>query len=457
MNNFNERVVASDMSKKRIIAIDGPAASGKSTVARAVAKRLNCTYVDSGAFYRGVTWKMLQEGVNTKNPLLVLPALLKSKWTFEVRDGAVVFAIDGVEPGEELRDKDVREAVSDVAAIPGVRTFVVSRLRKLKKLGSLAMEGRDIGSVVFPKTPYKFYLDANPEERAKRRHAELLARGETEKAQEVLDSLQRRDEKDSSRKTAPLKVADGAYVIDTAHYDVEGVVRTLMERVQNLEAPRTDKMINPIWYSIACKFFWISLRLINRIQFSGLQNVPKTGGVIIASNHASYLDPPAVGACTYRIRMTHFMARDTLFETPFMHWFLHKVGVIPLDRDKGDVRAMRTSIQLLKNGASVALFPEGTRSESGELQPPKPGIGFLVAKGQAPVVPVYVHGSYEAWSKHSGGLKRKPIHVIFGKLITQEEIERLGKGREAYAKIGELIMERIAELKAEFENKRVGR
>ena len=439
------------MNKRRIIAIDGPAASGKSTVARETAKRLNCIYVDSGAFYRGVTWKMLQDGVNTKNPLLVLPALLKSKWTFEVRDHAVVFAIDGVEPGEALRDKDVREAVSDVAAIPGVRTFVVANLRKLQKLGSLAMEGRDIGSVVFPKTPYKFYLDANPEERAKRRHAELVARGETEKAQEVMESLQRRDEKDSSRKAAPLKVADGAYVIDTSEYDVDGVARVLLGRITELEKPRSDKMINPIWYRITCKVFGICLKTINNIKVYGVQNVPRSGGVIIASNHASYIDPPAVGASSRRMRMTHFMARDTLFRNPFMGVFLRRVGVIPLDREKGDLKAMKTAIQLLKDGACVALFPEGTRSETGELQPPKPGIGFLVSKGEAPVVPVYVHGSFEAWSKHSGGLKRNPVSVIYGKLITHEEIQGLGKGRDAYAKIGELIMERIKELKDKFE------
>ena len=439
------------MSKQRIIAIDGPAASGKSTVAREVSKRLNCIYVDSGAFYRGVTWKMLQAGVSTKNPLLVIPVLLKSKWKFEIRAGAVVFTIDGVEPGEALRDKDVREAVSDIAAMPAVRTFVVSRLRKLKKLGSLAMEGRDIGSVVFPKTPYKFYLDANPEERAKRRHAELVAKGETEKAQEVLESLQRRDQKDSSRQTAPLKIAVGAYVIDSSGQSIEQVTKILMDRVADLERPRSDKMINPIWYSITCNFFWVCLRLRNRIKFYGLRNVPKTGGVIVASNHASYIDPPAVGACTYRTRMTHFMARDTLFKKGFMNWFLHKVGVIPLDRDKGDIKAMKTAITLLKDGASVALFPEGTRSPDGELQPPKPGIGFLVAKGNAPVVPVYVHGSYAAWSKNSNGWKSKPISVIFGQLITQEEIRRLGEGREAYGLIGELIMKRIADLKEKFE------
>jgi CMP/dCMP kinase len=439
--------------KKRIIAIDGPAASGKSTVAKEIAKRLNCIYVDSGAFYRGVTWKMLQAFVNTQNPLAVLPVLLKSKWSFEVRDRAVVFSIDGQEPGDEaLRSKAVREAVADIAAMPAVRKVVVSKLRKQKKLGSIAMEGRDIGSVVFPGTPYKFYLDANPEERARRRHAELVQAGETEKAQEVLESLRRRDEKDSSRKTDPLKIADGAYVIDTSEYDVEGVTRVLMSRIAELEKPRTDKMINPVWYRMTCAFFGMMLKFLNQYKIYGIQNVPKSGGVILASNHASYLDPPAVGAGSRKVRMTHFMARDTLFRRPLMGAFLRRVGVIPLDRERGDIKAMKTAIQLLRDGASVALFPEGTRSENGELQPAKPGIGFLVAKGEAPVVPVYVHGSYDAWSKHSGGLKRKPISIIFGKLITREEIQSLGSGREAYPKIGALIMQRIAELKRAFEN-----
>lgn len=436
---------------KRIIAIDGPAASGKSTVAREVAKRLNCIYVDSGSFYRGVTWKMLQAGVNTKNPLQVLPALMKSKWEIKERDRAVVFSIDGVEPGEALRSKEVCEAVSDIAAMPAVRTFVVRHLRRLTKLGSLAMEGRDIGSVVFPKTPYKFYLDANPEERARRRHTELLAKGETEKAQEVLESLQRRDQKDAARQTAPLKIAGGAYVIDSTGQGIEEVTRVLMDRVAELERPRSDKMINPIWYRMTCKVFGICLTICNRYRVYGLDNVPKTGGVIIASNHASYLDPPAVGAASRRIRMTHFMARDTLFHNPFLRLLFRHVGVIPLDREKGDMKAMKTAIQLLRDGASVALFPEGTRSLDGKFQPPKPGIGFLVSKGNAPVVPVYVHGSYEAWSKHSGGLKCKPIAVVFGRLITQEEIRNLGEGRESYTKIGELIMSRIAELKVRFE------
>jgi cytidylate kinase len=439
------------MSGQRIIAIDGPAASGKSTVAHETAKRLNCIYVDSGALYRGVTWKMIQAGVDTKHSLQVIPALLKSKWTFTVRDGAVVFSIDGVEPGDALRSKQVTEAVSDIAAMPPVRKFVVHRLRKLSSLGSLAMEGRDIGSVVFPKTPYKFYLDASPEERAKRRHAEFTAKGEPEKAQEVLESLQRRDQKDSSRKTAPLKIADGAYVIDTSGHNVEEVTKIVIDRIHELERPRSEAMISPGLYRAACNVLGFGLKICNQIKVVGLQNVPKTGGLIIASNHASYLDPPAIGSFC-RMRTIHFMARDTLFRNPLMSGFMRHVGVIPLDRERGgDLKAMKTAIQLLQDGGAVALFPEGTRTTDGNLQPPKPGVGFLVAKGCSPVVPVYIHGSYEAWSKYSGGLKRVPITVIFGHLITREEIRRLGTGRKAYALIGELIMKRIAELKEKFE------
>ncbi len=439
------------MSKKRIIAIDGPAASGKSTVARAVAKELDCIFVDSGAFYRGVTWAALRRGASVKNPAEVLSTLKKSKWKVFVRDGASVFASDGVEPGEALRGKEVREAVADVAGVPEVRAFVVKKLRALRRFGSLSMEGRDIGSVVFPQTPFKFYLDANPEERAKRRHAELLAKGETEKAQEVLDSLQRRDEKDSSRKTAPLKVAEGAYVIDTSEQSIEEVTQTVLNRISELETPHVEVIGSPLFYRYTCDVFNAFLKTSNRLKVIGGGNIPKAGGLIVASNHSSYLDPPAVGAATRLVRTTHFMARDTLFEKPLMGWFLRNVGVISLDREKGDVRAMRTAIHLLKGGASVALFPEGTRSEDGTLQPPKPGIGFLVAKGQTPVLPVYVHGSHAAWSKSSGGLKHLPITVIIGRLITREEIQEMGKGREAYVKIGELIMERIAELKADFE------
>ncbi len=206
------------MSSKRssvILAIDGPSASGKSTVARMAAGRLGFNYVDSGSFYRGLTWKSLREGIDTTLAAQVVALLERIDFQCFLRQGAVMFTIDGEDPGDQIRSQPVQEHVSDIAAIPEVRTFVVKMLRETVQLGSLAMEGRDIGTVVFPETPFKYYLDANPEERARRRYAELSAQSGYSDVSEVYDSLARRDRKDSTRKAAPLQIALGARVIDS--------------------------------------------------------------------------------------------------------------------------------------------------------------------------------------------------------------------------------------------------
>lgn len=216
----------------QVIAIDGPSASGKSSVSKGVAFQLDSLYVDSGALYRGVTWNALLRKVNVKVPDDVVASIDAATWTFFVQDGAVVFSVDGVVPVQELREKATREAVADVAAIPEVRKFVVQKLQEMLQFGSLVMEGRDIGTVVFPDTPYKFYLDADPEERAMRRYRELMAAGESEKAEEVMASLQKRDAKDSSRKTAPLSVASGAQRIDSTSLTLEQVIQTVLDTVR---------------------------------------------------------------------------------------------------------------------------------------------------------------------------------------------------------------------------------
>lgn len=216
------------------IAIDGPSASGKSTVSKGVAERLEFIYVDSGALYRGVTWQALRKGVDVANAGAVIEAMHEAEWDFFVQDGAVVFSIDDDVPVQELREKDVREAVADVAAIPEVRKFVVENLRSLQNFGSLVMEGRDIGTVVFPDSTCKFYLDANPEERAMRRYRELVAAGEDEKAHEVMESLKKRDQIDSTRKTDPLVVAPDACVIDSTSMDIEEVIQTVIDHVRGM-------------------------------------------------------------------------------------------------------------------------------------------------------------------------------------------------------------------------------
>jgi cytidylate kinase len=216
----------------KTIAIDGPSASGKSTVSKGVAAELGFIYVDSGALYRGVTWQAIRKGVDTKDADAVLDSMHDADWEFFVQEGAAIFSVDGDVPVQELREKDVREAVADVAAISEVRKFVVENLQSLENFGSLVMEGRDIGTVVFPDSPYKFYLDADPEERAMRRYRELVEKGEDEKAHEVMESLKKRDKIDSTRKADPLVVAPGAQVINSTSMTIAEVIQTIVNQVQ---------------------------------------------------------------------------------------------------------------------------------------------------------------------------------------------------------------------------------
>lgn len=219
------------------IAIDGPSASGKSTVARRVAAALGFVYVDSGAMYRGLTWYALRQGVNTAEPEHVVAALAATQWTFEVVDGALKYRICGHDPGEAVREAPVREHVSEVAAIPEVRSFLVERFREAVKFGPLVMEGRDIGTVVFPESPFKFYLDADPEVRARRRLQDIVQLEGQGDVRDVRDSLARRDQRDRSRATAPLQIALNAVVIDSSSMNVDQVVAFILEQVRNAGGP----------------------------------------------------------------------------------------------------------------------------------------------------------------------------------------------------------------------------
>jgi cytidylate kinase len=212
----------------RVIAIDGPSGSGKSTVARCLGIKLGFLHVDSGALYRIMTWQALQHQVDTQSEAALAAFAPQVDVSFSVRDGAVVYAVQGVEPGDCIRTPEINQHASPVAKAPAVRTRVTNWLRDLRQLGDLVVEGRDIGSVVFPDTPARFYLDAAPEERARRRHTEENQKGIAAQTPEaVLASLLNRDRIDSSRATAPLKIADGAMVLDTTALSIEQVVQAV--------------------------------------------------------------------------------------------------------------------------------------------------------------------------------------------------------------------------------------
>ena len=215
----------------RVVAIDGPSASGKSTVARMVAAELGWLYVDSGALYRAVTWKALDEGIDTAEGAAVAELVQRLKPQFRVENGAVVFQPDGIALDRELRTERINRNVSPVAAEPTVRRYVTGWLRDMLELGNLVMEGRDIGTAVFVDTDLKFYLDASPEERARRRHAEMETI-ESMSVKDVHESLSRRDEIDSRRMTAPLHVAEDAHVIDSTTMNAAEVTALIVEQVE---------------------------------------------------------------------------------------------------------------------------------------------------------------------------------------------------------------------------------
>ncbi|HAL71597.1 MAG TPA: (d)CMP kinase [Verrucomicrobiales bacterium] len=207
------------MPSSTVITIDGPAASGKSSVARILAQRLGYIYVNTGNMYRAMTWAVLQTGIDPNDQDAVRTAAAGIVVDSPVTEGQTQVSISGrLLSAEDLNSDPVNRGVSLVARVPEVRARLVADQRALAALGPLVMEGRDIGSVVFPESPLKFYIDASEEVRAARRRAQ----GHT-------DQVAERDRLDSTRKTSPLVIPEGAVVIDNSHLTLEGAVQAVLD------------------------------------------------------------------------------------------------------------------------------------------------------------------------------------------------------------------------------------
>lgn len=207
----------------RAVAIDGPAASGKSTVAKRLAESLGLVMVNSGAMYRAVTWQVLQEGIDPGNSAAVREAMSQMQINCGVRNNLSTISINDRLLTTEIRSTEVNKHVSKVASIPEVRESLVAMQRDYLGEYDVVMEGRDIGSVVFPDTPFKLYVSASEEVRAARRAKE----GES-------DEVAKRDAEDSNREASPLKVADGAIVIDSSDLTIDGTVDAAREALIKL-------------------------------------------------------------------------------------------------------------------------------------------------------------------------------------------------------------------------------
>lgn len=215
-----------------VVALDGPAASGKSTVGLAVARALGFAFVETGKLYRALAWKALREGVALDDgPAL---AALFREVAVEYRLGAAgpQILVDGEEVTGELAGAEVAEAASALSAFPEVREVLLPLQRRLARPPGVVVEGRDIGTVVFPEAPFKFFLEASLAERARRRAEDFAAAGKPVSPAEVERDLARRDGRDVSREAAPLRRAEDAVVVDTTDLPFEEVVRLIVERVR---------------------------------------------------------------------------------------------------------------------------------------------------------------------------------------------------------------------------------
>lgn len=216
-----------------IITIDGPAGAGKSTVAKLVAQRLNFTYLDTGAMYRAITVAALNQGVDLKNEAALIAIAQKAKLDIlPQKDGSLKIILNGTDVTTEIRAVEVTKNVSFIAKVPRLRSIMVERQREFSKNNDIVVEGRDIGTVVFPHAEKKFYLDADFKERSRRRVKELLGSDIPINETEIARDLRKRDNQDLTRSVAPLKKAEDAIYIDTTFLTIEEVVNKILSFIK---------------------------------------------------------------------------------------------------------------------------------------------------------------------------------------------------------------------------------
>ena len=419
-----------------VVAIDGPSASGKTTVARAVADRLGSTVFDTGSLYRAVTLESIRQGIAPSDG----PALehLSRTMTIDLTDSGRVL-VNGEDVSAQLRTPEVDRWVSEVSAHPEVRTALLPVQRAIADGRNVVMVGRDIATVVIPEAGLKVYLDASVEERTRRRFADQQAAGGALSFDEVRREIERRDAFDSSRETSPLKQHTDALVVHTDSMTVEQVTETIVQAAQDSAAPHKAALIQapftvdtkPEYFSqsarrrkrgkLAYWLIWPWLSRVTHLTQEGVGNIPPFGPLLYVSNHLHNLDP-ALEFYSYT-RPLNFMGKQELFDTPVMKQISAASGGFPVDRGKFDREALRRAEDRLAKGLTVGIYAEGTRSVTGALTEAKAGVGLLALKTGAPVLPVAITGSErlpfngskgETAHAHDVDNERVGVHIVYG-------------------------------------------
>jgi len=437
-----------------VIAIDGPAGSGKSTTAKALARRLGLLYIDSGAMYRALTCAALDAGVAPADGEALARLLDAGDLRLRPGDREAQVVWNGRDVSQAIRTPAVDGVVSAVSAHGEVRRRMVERPREFGRRGGVVRDGRDIGGGVGPLATAKIFLDASLGARAERRWRQFRERGQAADRAAVEHDLAVRDRFDSSREASPLLISPDALVIDTSSLSLDQQIEAavLACRVNPWLDARVDWDPARAWRALPVKYrlFYGGLapllHLIDLREYGRPQRtVPP--GVILASNHVSWLDPPLVGA-TFRRGPVRTLAKVELFRRPLARAFFRWLDAIPIDRRGYDADAFLAARDALARGDNLFLFPEGTRRPVGAPGPIRGGLGIVAQETRAPILPIFVRGTgAPVW----GGNPQCPLEVRFGPLVRLHALDRLLRDhdrREVTERIGDLFLAIVRELQA---------
>lgn len=388
-----------------VVAIDGPAGTGKGTVTKILAKKLKLVNIDTGATYRCVTLDMINKGVKLEELDKIKEILKNIKIEIKNDKGNQTIFLNGEDVTEKIRSEEVSELVSQVSSIKEVRFSMVDLQRKMAEGKNVIMEGRDIGTYVFPTADVKIYLDADLEERVKRRQLQNMEKGLNSSYMDILENIKKRDENDRCKEIGALKVAKDSEVIDTTQMSINQVVREIIQIIYNKkEEAKLQKKIYKVRKETAWKrglrkaikaILSFVYRIAFRVKITG--QVPDEGAYILCCNHINYLDAAAI--VLFNKRKVNFVAKEDLFTHRILMWLGHIFDAIPIKRDMQDIEAMKRCLKVLKNGELLGIFPEGTRKGMEKNIKAKNGAAYMAIKSKAKVIPVGIHGTFKPFSK----------------------------------------------------------
>ena len=397
-----------------IIAVDGPSGTGKGTITKLVAEKFNFQYLDTGAMYRCVTLKMINEKVGLEDEEKIENILKNIKIDL---NGDKIY-LDDTDVSKRIREEDVTNLVSQVSHIPIVRTNMVELQRRISEGKKVILDGRDIGTNVFPNAEVKIYLDASTEERAKRRFEQNKAKGIDLPFEEVKKNIEFRDNNDKNSKVGHLKKANDAVYIDTTNLSIKQVERKVVKiikkkqkqikKIDNAYVMTKDTPLKEFTHSFIKGFLGLLYRIVYRPKIVGLENFPKDEGFIICSKHINYLD--AAGIILLNKKNIRFIAKADLYRFGILSWLGHLFNIIPVKRGKSDINSIKLCLKALKNKEIIGIFPEGTRKGLEKHMKVKNGAVFLAEKAKVKIVPVGIQGSFKPFTRITFNYG-KPIDV----------------------------------------------